>query len=171
MILKLFAAVTALVLTFSGCVSGQTTSDSTTHTQNTPSSTVSSAVPNTTSNSTTNFTEIILLDNDICRFSIKGVSKNTPLGYTLNVYLENKTELELMFSLDQVSVNDYMIDPFWAASVARGKKANQQIIFLDSELEANSITQVEEITFTLHVYDNNDWMADHLVKEVFTVNP
>ena len=93
------------------------------------------------------------------------------MGYGVKVFLENKTDKELMFSVDQVSVNGYMCDPLWATTVAAGKKANEQITFFKSDLEENNITKVEEITFTLNVYDNNDWTAEHLVTETFTIKP
>lgn len=171
MFIKLFAAVCALMLTVTGCASAQTTPTHSTSAETPPSSAVSATVPNTTATPAVEFKEITLVDNESCTVIIKGVEEDALLGYALNVYLENKTDLELMFSVDQVSVNGFMIDPFWATTVTAGKKANQQITFLDSDFETNSITQVEEISFTLNVYDNNDWLADYLVKEVFTVNP
>ena len=171
MILKLFAAISALMLIFTGCASAQTAPASTTGPATAPSTTVTTTVPNTTVKPTAGFQEITLVDNDSCTVIIKGVEEDALLGYALNVYVENKTDLELMFSVDQVSVNGFMIDPFWATTVSAGKKANQQITFLESDFEANGIEQVEEISFTLNVYDNNDWLADYLVKEVFTVKP
>lgn len=117
------------------------------------------------------FQEIKLVDNEHCTFTVRGAEEDGLFGYGLNVFLENKTDKELMFSLDGVSVNGYMCDPFWAVTVAAGKKANEQITFLESDLEANGIEAVSDITFTLSVYDNNDWLAEHLVEETFTVNP
>ena len=76
-----------------------------------------------------------------------------------------------MFSVSEVSVNGFMCDPFWAATVSAGKKANEQITFFASDFESNGIETVEEITFTLKVYDNGDWLADKFVEESFTVNP
>ena len=102
---------------------------------------------------------------------IKGYDEDALLGYGVNVFLENKTDKELMFSVSEVSVNGYMCDPFWATTVSAGKKANEQITFFKSDLEANGIDDVEEITFTLNIYDNADWLAEYLVKESFTVTP
>ena len=117
------------------------------------------------------FEEILLVDNENCTFKITSTGTDPIWGYTLQVYLENKTDVELMFSLDDVSVNGFMCDPFWASSVAAGKKANEEISFSDSDFEKNGITEVSEIVFTLTVYDANDWTADHLVSETFTIHP
>ena len=87
------------------------------------------------------------------------------------VLLENKTQLDLMFSLRGVSVNGYMCDPFFAATVSAGMKSNEEISFLKSDLAANGITEVTDITFTLAVYDSTDILAEYLMEEEFTVYP
>lgn len=117
------------------------------------------------------FEEIVLADDENCTVKITAVGEDNIWGYTLKVFLENKTDLELMYTVDNVSVNGYMCDPFWATTVAAGKKANEEIHFMSSDFEKNGITEVEEITFTLRVYDSNDWLADNFVEETFTINP
>ena len=126
------------------------------------------AIPETT---VPEFTPIVLAEDENCTVIITGIEEDSLFGYALNVFLENKTETELMYTVDNVSVNGYMCDPFWATTVAPGKKANTQITFMDSDFEINGITEVQEITLTLQVYDNNDWMAPYLVEALFTINP
>ena len=117
------------------------------------------------------FAEITLVDDDNCTVTIKSIDENNMFGYALNVFLENKTDKELMYTVDNVSVNGYMCDPFWAATVDAGKKANEQITFMESDFETNGIQEVTDITFTLQVYDSNDWTDDYLLEETFTINP
>ncbi|MBR3973566.1 MAG: hypothetical protein IKJ99_06410 [Oscillospiraceae bacterium] len=117
------------------------------------------------------FEELILVDNENCSFKITSIEKDHLLGYTLKATLENKTDLELMFTLDGVSVNSFMCDPFWAVTVTPGMKAKEEISFSDSDFDRNGISEVTDITFTLRIYDNNDWMADSLVEEDFTIYP
>ena len=117
------------------------------------------------------FKEITLVDDENCTVTVRSIDPDSLFGYTLNVYLENKTDKELMFSVDKVSVNGFMCDPFWASTVSAGKKANEQISFSKSDFETNGIKEVTDISFTLNVYDNADWTADYLVEKTFTVNP
>lgn len=117
------------------------------------------------------FEPIVLVDSEACAFKITAIDADNTWGYTLNAYLENRTDLELMFSLDGVSVNGFMCDPFWADTVAPGMKSNVEISFSSDDFERNGITDVTDISFTLNVYDNNDWTADHLVAEAFTIHP
>ena len=117
------------------------------------------------------FTPQVLVDNEQVTVKITGIDEKNFWGYTLKVFLENKTETELMYTVDSVSVNGFMCDPFWAVTVAGGKKANEEISFGEGDFEKNGIETVEEITFTLRIYDSEDWQAEDLVKQTFTVNP
>lgn len=131
-----------------------------------------STVPDTTPDETVpGSTAMILIDNEYCTVKITEFDASSIWGYAVNVYLENKTDQELMFTVDSVSVNGYMCDPFWATSVASQKKANSQIGFSSDDFETNGIETVTDITFTLRVYDSEDWLADDIVNQTFTVNP
>lgn len=171
---KCFLILAALALLISvGCAAAPAAT-TTTPTQQTTVPTTESptteapTVPETTAPA---FAEITLVDNETCTVIIKGIDEENLFGYALNVFLENKTDKELMFSLDEVSVNGFMCDPFWASTVSAGKKANEQITFMESDFEANGIETVEEITFKLKVYDSGDWLSGNLVEESFTVTP
>ena len=117
------------------------------------------------------FTPLTLVDNDQVTVTISDVEEKGFWGYTLKVFLENKTDKQLMFTTDAVSVNGFMCDPFWATSVAAGKKANENISFSESDFEKNNIKSVEEIVFTLRIYDSNNWLADDVLEETFTIKP
>ena len=117
------------------------------------------------------FQETVFVNDENCTFTIKSIDPDGTLGYTLKVFLENKTDLNLMFSLDAVSVNGFMCDPFWGAQVSSGMKANEEITFYESFLEELDITNITDITFTLRIYDSDDFFADSLVEETFTIYP
>ena len=115
--------------------------------------------------------EQVLVEDENITVKFTGTQEDSLWGYTVKVYLENNTEKDLMFSVDDVSVNGFMCDPFWASTVAAGKKANEKITFSEAAFAENGIEAVEEISFTLHVYDSNDLTAESLLKKTFTVNP
>ena len=171
---KCFVILAALVLILSaGCAAAPAETTTTPTQQATVPTTAAptTAAPTMPETTAPVFTEITLVDNETCTVIIKGIDEENLFGYALNVFLENKTDKELMFSLDKVSVNGFMCDPFWASTVSAGKKSNDQITFMDSDFETNGIEEVTEITFTLKVYENGDWLAGNLVEETFTVNP
>lgn len=113
----------------------------------------------------------LIIDNEHVSVTVTGYEIDDIWGYTANLYLVNKTDLELMFSVDGVSVNGYMADPFYATSVYPEKSAFSSMYWSDETFAENGITEVEEIEFTFTVYDYNDWSADNLVDQVITLNP
>ena len=164
----------ALVLSLAAC--GNTSSNEET-TPSTSESTTTEASGEETDPSADgdkqeeSFAPLTLVDNDQVTVTITGVAENGFWGYTLKVFLENKTDKELMFSTDAVSVNGFMCDPFWAAAVAAGKKANEEISFSENDFEKNGIEAVEEIVFTLQIYDSNNFLAENVLEETFTIKP
>lgn len=111
-----------------------------------------------------------IVDNDQVLFSVEGAEKDDIWGYELHVYLENRTDKKLMYSWDDVSVNGVMSDPFWATTVPAGKKEYTDISF--SSLDDDGVTgDVESIEFKLKIYDSDDFTADSLVEEVYTITP
>ena len=171
---KIFAicAAAALAVSMAACQSSadaETSKPAGSHATTKPS-TQATTQPTTPPTTEPAFNEIVLAETNDVTVKITGVDEKGLLGYTLNVYLENNTDLELMFTVENVSVNGFMVDPFWADSVDAGKKANETITFLKSDFEKNGIEKVDEITLTLRVYDNNDWMAEDIFKDTVTIN-
>jgi hypothetical protein len=116
-------------------------------------------------------TDAVIVDNNKVSVIVTDYDEDGFWGYTVNLYLENKTDKELMFSVDDVSVNGYMADPFWAKSVGAGKVAYGSLSWSDSTLKKNGIKTVEEIEMTFKIKDANDWRADPIFNEVVTLEP
>lgn len=115
--------------------------------------------------------QVVIADNENLRFVVERGDSDNSIGYILHVYMENKTDRNLMYSWDMVSVGGYMIDPYWAVSVAAGKKACSEITFYQADLDSNGIDTVSDVAFTLSVYDYDDWSADYLLNERCTYTP
>lgn len=134
------------------------------------------STPSTETNATEatsrpSFQGLVLVDNETATVKVTTIDESNFWGYTLKVFLENKTDKELMFTVDSVSVNGFMCDPFWATTVAPGMKANEEISFSESDFAANGIEAVEEIQFTLRVYDSEDFLAEDLIHEKILIRP
>ena len=167
MVKKLTSVLLALTLLLSlgACGNTETTSNS----ESTQSSQLTEEV--TTPESTAlEFQEKVFVDDENCTFKITGIEPDGFMGYTLKAYAENKTDKNLMFAWEDVSVNGFMCDPFWASTVQAGKKSVEEITFFASDFEELGIEDVEDIEFTLLVYDEDNWQAPHIVEEKFTLN-
>lgn len=115
--------------------------------------------------------QVVVAEDENARFVIEWADAEDASEYTVYVYMENKTDRNLMYAWDMVSVNDMMVDPFWATVVAAGKKACAEVVFYRSDLADNGIDEVENIEFTLIVSDYDDWEGGNMLEKNFTYRP
>lgn len=113
----------------------------------------------------------VLVENDDVSVTIVEVEEDSIWGYTLVLYLENNTDKEVMYAVEDVSVNGYMVDPFWASSLKSGKTKYSELFWSNESLEENDIEEIEEVTMTLRVYDYEDWTGDDIINETITFTP
>lgn len=116
-------------------------------------------------------TDIVLVDNEFATVIVTGFEKDDIWGYSANLYLVNKTDASVMFSVDDASVNGFMLDPLFATSVNAGKCAFSSVTWMQNSLDENSITEVETIEFLLRAYQADDIFAEDLVNQTVTLNP
>ena len=76
-----------------------------------------------------------------------------------------------MFAADDVSVNGFMADPFWACSLGGEKVCFTSMSWSNSVFEEKGIETVEDIEMNLRAYDANDWNANDAFNEVVTLKP
>ncbi len=106
-------------------------------------------------------TDVILIDNDYVQMIATGFEHGDFWSqYELEVYLVNKTDSDVMFSVSDAAINGFMIDPFWATSVGANNVKFGTITWSDSDIEEQGITEIEDIQMSMRVYDYNDWLAD-----------
>lgn len=115
--------------------------------------------------------DTVIVDNDNATVIVTGYIEDDIWGYTVNLYLVNKTDKDLMFAADEASVNGFMADPFWATSVNAGKVEFSSMSWSNSDLEANDIKTVEEIEMTIRIYNSNDWSEDDIFNDTITLTP
>lgn len=115
--------------------------------------------------------DIVLVDNEFATVIVTGFEMDDIWGYSANLYLVNKTDASVMFSVDDASVNGFMLDPFFATSVNAGKCAFSSVTWMQNSLDENSITEVETIEFLLRAYQADDIFAEDLVNQTITLNP
>ncbi len=115
-------------------------------------------------------TDVILIDNEYVQMVATGVDHDDFWDeYELEVYLVNKTDSEVMFSVSDAAINGYMLDPFWATSVGANCVKFGTIGWYDSALEEQGIEEVEDIQLSMRVYDCNDWLADEYFEDTVSL--
>ena len=112
-----------------------------------------------------------IVDNDDLTVIVTGYETDEIWGFVANLYIVNKSDKNLMVSVDDVSVNGYMADPFFARTISAGKSTFCEMTWSTSTLEENDITEVEEIEFKMTAYNSDDWGAGYIVDEMITLHP
>lgn len=113
----------------------------------------------------------IIIDNEYVTAIVTGYEEDEIFGYSVNMFLINKTDKNVMFSANEVSVNGFMADPYYASSVSAGNCKFSSMSWSDTTFEDNNITDVEEIELKMRVYDEDDWSSDDFANETVTLNP
>ena len=112
-----------------------------------------------------------LVDNEAVTFSVGAASSNDLAGMEMEVTCVNKTQEDLVFSWNNVSVCGYMYDPNWAVTVHPGETVESKVEIDTYVLETMDIHSVDEITFQLNVVSKEIWMDEPYVAEYFTIYP
>ena len=116
--------------------------------------------------------ELVLVDNDICTVSITDFDDSDDYyPFLANIFTENNSDLNLYYTFNNVSVNDYMCDPWWGETVSSGHKSNSEMSFWNTDFEINGITKVQKIEFTLEVRDDDNYSDPLLVDQKFVYYP
>lgn len=113
----------------------------------------------------------VIIDNEYVTVIVTGYEEDDIWGYTANLFLVNKTDKNVMFSVEDASVNGFMADPLYATTVSAGNCAFSSMSWADTTFEENGITEVETIEFKLRAYDDDDWFAEDFANETVTLNP
>jgi hypothetical protein len=97
--------------------------------------------------------EQVLVDQDGIRITAQEYVTDGFLGDGIRVLLENDSEEDRMISCNALIVNDYMITDLFTSEVAAGKKSNETIELMSSELEAAGIDPVGKVEIYFNVFD------------------
>lgn len=116
-------------------------------------------------------TDVVLVDNEDVTVIVTECAPRKNWGYCVYLYFVNKTDQNMMFSTDDVSVNGFMVDPYYSTIISAGKSKFDFMCWYGTSLEDNGITDVEEIEFAYTVSNRDDWTAEDFADGTITLNP
>lgn len=99
----------------------------------------------------------VIYDGNGVVVTVTGLSEDGWFGPAVKVLIENNSDRNIEVQSRNSSVNGLMVDTMFSASVAAGKKANDDITFSSSTLDISGISTMKEIEFYLHVFDSETW--------------
>jgi hypothetical protein len=95
-------------------------------------------------------------ENDI-RIVGKTVDENSFWGTAILLYCENNSGKNVGISVDGMSINGFMMEPYFSTTVYDGKKSIDDITVFSSDLEKNGIESIEEVELKFHIYDEESY--------------
>ena len=87
----------------------------------------------------------------------KTVDENSFWGTAVLLYCENTSGTDVGISVDDMSINGFMITPFFSTTVYDGKRSIDDITIFSSDLEENGIESIEDVELKFHIYDANTY--------------
>lgn len=101
--------------------------------------------------------ETVLYDANDIKVTATGYEDGW-MGPEIKVLVENNSDKNVLITTNSVSINGYMM-PYVSlySEVAAGKKANEAISIMSSELDQSGIEVVAEMQFYIEVTDSESW--------------
>ena len=112
----------------------------------------------------------VLYDSNGIRIICKGLKQDIIWDGTVVFYMENNSGKEISVYAENVSVNGFMQDVGLWSDLRPSTRLIDGMSMIDlSDLEIESIDQIENIEFNLRVVDANTW-EDIVTTDVLTLN-
>lgn len=142
--------------------SSVTTNDSATQNNNnstaeTDDNKTPTAQPSTTNSTKETIEEAVILEQDGIKITVKSLDLNAFMGPEIKLLIENNTDKSVTVQTRDASVNGYMVSTMMSADVAAGKKANDKITIMNSNLKDAGITTIADVELSFHVFDSDTW--------------
>lgn len=83
----------------------------------------------------------------------KTVDEDSFWGSAILLYIENTSDKNVGISVDEMSINGFMMKPIFQSIVYKDKKAFDDITILSSDLEENGITSVDTVELKFKMFD------------------
>ncbi len=98
-----------------------------------------------------------LLNKDGIRIVGKEITEDPIFGPEIVFFIENNSGSNVIIQVDDLSVNGFMISSLFSATVYNGKMAIDGITLLESDLEENGITSIDEVELKFNIVDSESF--------------
>ncbi len=87
----------------------------------------------------------------------KYVDENSFWGAAILLYIENSSGKNVTVQCDDLSINGFMLTPYFSSTIYDGKKAIDDITLMSSEMEENGITSIDDIELKFRIFDTDSF--------------
>lgn len=103
--------------------------------------------------------ETVLLDEAGVKITAKSLDPDALFGAEIKLLIENGSGQDLTFQCRNASVNGYMVETMMSVEVVAGKKANDSLTFMRSDLDTCGIGAIADMEFSFHIFTTEGWDA------------
>ena len=89
----------------------------------------------------------------------KTVDENSFWGKSILVYCENTSGKNVTIHVDDLSINGFMMKPYFSTTVYNGKKSLDDITLMKSDLEKNNITEIKDVELKFRITDADSYKS------------
>lgn len=87
----------------------------------------------------------------------KTVDEDSFWGTAIVLYCENTSGKNVGISVEEMSINGFMMNPLFSTTIYDGKMSIDDITIFSSDLEENGIESIEEVELKFHIYDADSY--------------
>lgn len=98
-----------------------------------------------------------LVNKDGVRIVGKYVTEDSIWGAGVLLFIENKSDKDILVQCDNMSINGYMVTPYFSSQVNKGRMALDTITILSSDLEENNIDEVKDLELNFNIVDPDSY--------------
>ncbi len=115
----------------------------------------------------------VLVDNEYVTVIYTGDNKENELGYSINLYIVNKTDKDITVSGDDMSINGYMAEAYYDQHISAGKISLSGIQWYGETFKENDMdeSKINDIEFSLDIYPEDDAEAEHFFNGMLKFAP
>ena len=115
----------------------------------------------------------VLVDNEYVTVIYTGDNKENELGYSINLYIVNKTDKDITVSGYDMSINGYMVGADFFKDVSAGKVSLSNIQWYEETFKENDIdeSKINDIEFSLDIYPPENIEAEHFFNGMLKITP
>ncbi len=100
--------------------------------------------------------EYVVFDTELYKITFNSLEEDGYGDFDLKVVFENKTENKLLFSMDSVAINSYMVDSRTETIIEGNRKIAKSMKISSEELREANILSIDELMFLLRVADQTE---------------
>lgn len=87
----------------------------------------------------------------------KTVDEDSFWGTAILLYCENTSGKNITVSVEEMSINGFMMNPLFSTTVYDGKMSLDEITIFQSDLDENGIEKIEDVELKFHIYESDSF--------------